>query len=35
MSDELNRVYEALQKADQAGNVEDAKQLASYARQLE
>lgn len=35
MSDELNRVYEALQKADEAGNVEDAKQLASYARQLE
>jgi hypothetical protein len=35
MNDELNRVYEALQKADQAGNVEDAKQLASYARQLE
>jgi hypothetical protein len=35
MSDELNRVYEALQKADQAGNTEDAKQLAAYARQLE
>jgi hypothetical protein len=35
MSNELNRVYEALQKADQAGNAEDARQLAAYARQLE
>ena len=35
MSDELNRAYEALQKAHDAGDVEGAKQIAEYARSLE
>lgn len=33
--DELNRAYEALQKAHDAGDVEGAKQIAEYARSLE
>jgi len=35
MADELNRAYDALQKADQAGNVDDAKQIAQYIQTLQ
>jgi len=31
---DINQVYDALRKADAAGNVEDAKRLANYIRQL-
>lgn len=35
MSPELQRAYDALQQADEAGNVEDAQQIADYIRELE
>lgn len=35
MSPELQRAYDALQQADEAGNTEDAQQIADYIRELE